>query len=508
MISLTPATNLLSQVGLENVWRITQQLGIDAPQQAPLSEDPGLDVFRNMQLVEVAQAYGILANQGILAGRSLEPAFSPLLPEKTTPPALHPSVIRRVENANGEVLFDWSRPQTRPIITPQLAYLATHTLSDETARWPSLGHPNPLEIGRPAAAKIGRTPGNDSNWVLGYIPQMVAGVWLGLDKAGEAPAEENVLPTAAAGIWHAIMQYASRDLPYESWAIPSGISTLEVCDPSGMLPTADCPNVVNEVFLAGSEPIQMDSMYQTLEINRENGRLATLFTPQDLIRERTFLIAPPEASGWLEASGQPTPPIEYDTIPFELAAGPSTQITSPEMFTSLRGAIELIGTASGDDFDYYRLQVGQGLRPKEWLQVGENNSQKVENGQLGVWDSSGLNGLYAVQLLVVHQDQSVTRSTVFVTVDNTAPLVQILYPAPDEEVSLAAGARLVFQAQVEDNLEVEEVRFYVDGELLGALTQPPYALSWAGKPGQHTLRVIAVDLAGNSSEAATTFTIE
>jgi len=44
--------------------------------------------------------------------------------------------------------------QTRLLLSPQLDYIMNQVLSDETARWPSLGHPNPLEIGRPAGAKL------------------------------------------------------------------------------------------------------------------------------------------------------------------------------------------------------------------------------------------------------------------------------------------------------------------------------------------------------------------
>ena len=66
---------------------------------------------------------------------------------------LNPVAILRVENRNGDVRYAYDQPESRDVLSPQLAYLMTHILSDETARWPSLGHPNPLEIGRPAGAK-------------------------------------------------------------------------------------------------------------------------------------------------------------------------------------------------------------------------------------------------------------------------------------------------------------------------------------------------------------------
>jgi hypothetical protein len=42
----------------------------------------------------------------------------------------------------------------------------------------------------------------------------------------------------------------------------------------------------------------------------------------------------------------------------------------------------------------------------------------VNEGALAEWDTSGLNGLYALQLLVVHSDNSITTATVMVTVKN------------------------------------------------------------------------------------------
>ena len=74
------------------------------------------------------------------------------------------------------------------------------------------------------------------------------------------------------------------------------------------------------------------------------------------------------------------------------------------MFDHVSGQINFIGTAEGDDFSYYRIQVGQGLNPQEWLQIGENVDHPVSNGLLGTWDTKGLEGLYIVELLVVRQD--------------------------------------------------------------------------------------------------------
>ena len=56
----------------------------------------------------------------------------------------------------------------------------THVLSDETARWPSLGRSNALEIGRPAGVKVGQTVDGRDAWVVGYTPSHVVVTWTGV----------------------------------------------------------------------------------------------------------------------------------------------------------------------------------------------------------------------------------------------------------------------------------------------------------------------------------------
>jgi hypothetical protein len=78
--------------------------------------------------------------------------------------------------------------------------------------------------------------------------------------------------------------------------------------------------------------------------------------------------------------------------------------------------VKIIGTASGEDFDYYRVQIGKGLNPQKWIQLGGDVITPVESGVLAEWDTKGLSGLYAVQLLVVQTDQIVETAVIQVTV--------------------------------------------------------------------------------------------
>ncbi|GAB4543606.1 MAG: PBP1A family penicillin-binding protein [Anaerolineales bacterium] len=372
-----PAQMLAAQLGAENIAKIETSFGIDSPQTA---------------MLPLAGAFGVFAKQGAYLGRELRGRFTP-------------TSILRVET-NSAAPLDWSLPQSKPVVTPALAYLMTHALSDSAIRADSAFY----DVNRPAAVKTGQTWDGKNAWVVGYTPAHVVAVWTG------ARGEENsVSPRYAAALWSALLRAASGNSPAEGWSAPQGVSTLTVCDPSGLLPTRECPRLVSEVFLSGNEPTQADNLYREFEINRETNLLATVFTPPEFIETRVYLMVPEEARNWAASAKLDLPPSSYDAIQAP-PLSPDANIASPSLFSEATGKVKIIGTASGADFAYYRVQVGAGLNPKEWIQIGEDVSSPVENGVLAEWDTKGLSGLYAVRLLVVHADQRVESAVIQVTV--------------------------------------------------------------------------------------------
>lgn len=493
-----PLKTLYSQLG-ENVVKVTaNQLGL---QLIPNPESPATEsnLLENSQisLLDVTHTFALFSNQGILAGQS--PGQASNLPSTK----IEPTSIIRVEDIHQLVWLDWSHPVTQSVLTPQLSYLMNHILSDETARWPTLGHPNPLEIGRPAGAKIGVTANRHDNWTVGYTPQNVIGVWLGHSNINNS----NIPHTLSAGVWRALMQYSNQGNSVETWEPPAGINFLDVCDPSGLLPTTYCPTIVTEVFITGSEPTQTDYLYQVFQVNRETGRLATVFTPPELIEEKIYLVAPVEAAFWAKQTGLPAPPDDYDVI-YTPPASKDAHFTVPEMFSHVRGEVEFKGTADGNNFDYYRLQIGQGLNPQVWTQLSEDTNKAVENDVLGTWDSTNQSGLYSVQLLVIGKDQRVDRAVMQITVDNTPPSLDIINPSNDQIIDRKTQPNIVFNVQAYDNLEIDRVEFFIDETLLTSLPSFPFYISWPASLGKHTLIVRAYDLAGNTVESTVNFLVK
>ena len=62
------------------------------------------------------------------------------------------------------------------------------------------------------------------------------------------------------------------------------------------------------------------------------------------------------------------------------------------------------------------MQVGKGLNPQEWIQLGNDITTPVDGGPLAEWDTTELEGLYAVQLIVIREDKKVDTAVIQVTV--------------------------------------------------------------------------------------------
>lgn len=393
-----PARAISDQMGAEAVGRTETSFGV-----APESDT----------LPEVAAAYGVFAAGGVRYGQ-------PTTANASTGATMLPTTVLRVEGLDHSIWLDLSTPQAQSVVDPALAYLMNNVLGDQMARVPLMGEPNALEIDRPSASKAGQTADGSSAWTVGYTPSRVVVVRTGSDAAagpGAAAGGQRISARLPAALWNALIKTASESQPADGWTAPAGISTVNVCDPSGMLPTKDCPSVVSEVFLNGNEPVQPDTLYRTFSVNRETGFLATVFTPPQLIEDRVYMVVPPEAQAWAKSANIPVAPTSYDVIQAP-PLNPNVQITSPAMFDEVKGTVKIKGTAAGSAFDHYRVQVGQGLDPQQWIAVGADSTSPVENGTLATWDTTGLDGLYAVELQVIHSDQTVDSTVIQVTVNN------------------------------------------------------------------------------------------
>ncbi|GAB4474019.1 MAG: PBP1A family penicillin-binding protein [Anaerolineae bacterium] len=487
-----PAVQVLEWVGIENTIRTAHAMGIN-------TLDRGLDYYGlsltlgggEVTLYDLTYAYSVFAGMGAMSGTPT--------PEELRRPGfreLDPSLILRVEDRDGAILWEYGQGNTfrrSLVLEPSLAYLINDILSDDVSRRPSVGPNSALLLSRPAAVKTGTTNDFRDNWTVGYTPQITVGVWVG--NTNNAPMQNLPAITGAAPIWHAVMEYAHRDLPVQTWERPADIVETTVCQVSGLLPTTYCPTR-QEIFREGTQPTTYDTIFQPFLVNKETGRLATVYTPPALVEERVYQVLPPEAADWAREANIPQPPTEYDTVDIPGAYG-NVAITSPAPFSYVRDVVVIEGNATDPNFSFYRLDYGEGLNPTEWTQIGITQYSSRFAQELGVWDARSLEGLFSLRLSVVRGNNSVEEFITQVTVDNTPPTVSLLTPA-DGATFYLDDEFVTIQPYVFDNISMDRVEFYVDDQLIATSTIAPFNERWLiGDTGYHIIQVRAFDAAGN-----------
>ena len=108
----------------------------------------------------------------------------------------------------------------------------------------------------------------------------------------------------------------------------------------------------------------------------------------------------------------------------ELTSGRLAKIDYPYENAIVSGDVAVIGTASGDSFQNYVLEYGEGYSPEQWIEI-VNSDLPVTNDTLGVWSTFGLTGRYTLRLTVGDQNEAV----VHVVADND---IYVKITSPDD----------------------------------------------------------------------------
>lgn len=392
-----PLTALVDDLEPSFVWTTLSRMGLGslASFQGDLRRDPP-----ELTLLELAQAWSLFPNLGLQNGL-VDPRDG----------SLDAQLVLDINGYQGPLVDISARFAQKRLLDPAPAYLVHDVLADTTLRWSLWGQGNPLEIGRPSAGKLGSAADGTQVWAAGYTPQRLTIVWLGTaDGEGRQGAQLDV--RTAGGIWHALMQTAAQDLEPAGWQLPPGVTRLKVCDPSGLLPSSDCPRVVEEVFLNGSEPLAFDELHALVRVDRETGLLATVFTPLALTSEELRWQLPDFAQPWAVDHGLSLMPEEFDAI---LQPGRARiQILSPAALETVSGSVQVKLSAETEGLRQMTLQAGEGVNPSAWLQIGasDQGSWQVE------WDTRRFQGLVTLRLAGEYDGGYIDTAFVLLRADN------------------------------------------------------------------------------------------
>ena len=468
-----PAIKVMEQVGVANALRTAHGLGINGL-------DRGLNFYGlslvlgggEVSLLDHTYAYSVLGNGGVMAGEPVDPDD-----RRTGFRSLDPVSILLVQNSDGEILKQYEQPDVERVIGAEAQYVLADIMSDDVARAPSFGSNTDLTLpDRKVAAKTGTTNGWKDNWTMGFTPQLTVGVWVG-NTDNESMQNVTGL-SGAAPIWNEVMSKYHEGLPARWYDRPASILSRTVCEPSGLLPSEYCQRQRSEIFIAGTEPTIRDNIWQPFELDTETGLLASPATPPERRVTRVFEILPPEADDWIRESGIPQPPQEQSVLTPE-DFDPEVAIISPQPYGYIKGRVEIIGNAQGGNFSNFRVEIGPGVDPQSWTQIGPDHGNQVSNGLLEVLETEGLGeGIYTLRLSVQQNDGNVRTWNSPVTIDNTAPTVYISEPEQNQILLSETDEQININVIANDFWAMDRVEFYLDGDLLTTSTVAPYNERW------------------------------
>lgn len=184
------AVKVLLDVGFEPTIKLAHQMGIKSPLIPAYSLALGSS---EVNLLELSSAYGSLATQGMHT---------------------EAHAIRRIVNRSGEVIYE-AKFKPKRVLDKDSAAIATWMLRNVVLA--GTGGAAGL-ADRPVAGKTGTSDKARDLWFIGYIPQLVAGIWLGNDNNQPTSGSSST----AAYAWHRFIAQAVAGMPVEKFpALPN-----------------------------------------------------------------------------------------------------------------------------------------------------------------------------------------------------------------------------------------------------------------------------------------------
>ncbi len=268
--ALTKSNNLIAiqifnRVGGSVVVDYAHRMGITAP----LNPVPSLAIGScEVTPIEITSAYSIFPNRGIHA----EPYF-----------------IQRILDKNGRVLEE-AAPREKEVLSPQTSYLMCSLLRSVVCCGTGASIPG-LGFSRPAGGKTGTTNDYSDAWFIGFTPQVVCGVWTGVDE--RRSMGRGVTGSAAAiPVWVSSMKALHNGLPALDFSKPEGIKAESICSESHTIATPSCPDPKMEFFKTEAI-LDTCSVHGASRPRREGGGLMDLFGPSkrkdDAKKKRPFM---------------------------------------------------------------------------------------------------------------------------------------------------------------------------------------------------------------------------
>lgn len=189
----------------------------------------------------------------------------------------------------------------------------------------------------------------------------------------------------------------------------------------------------------------------------------------------------------------------------QAVTGLITEITAPTSGSFIKGMVQINGTASGWNFSGYTIEAYRGGSLETII---AHNTLAVEGGRLASWDTSLINGALILKLKAVSSSGGTSEATTSVIVDNLSPDAAIVYPTSGASVE---GKITITGRATDENLDTYTLEYgsgsspssYQPLGVFYSSTSGALA-TWetSGLEGLYTIRLTAIDKAGNTSTSS------
>lgn len=228
------AVKIAEQTGYDRVVSLWKKTKLGVPDQVKPYPSIALGIAELTPL-EVAEAYTAFANRGTI--KKLRSIITITNGDKSVTP----------KSESGPTI---SRPST--------AFLVTHMMRsvlNEGTGASARGNGFTAD----AAGKSGTTNDLRDAWFVGFTPELLTVVWVGLDNNQPLGLSGS---QAALPIWTQFMKNAVAGRGSSSFDAPDGVSFVEIDRDTGRIATPTCPRVTNEAFIAGTEPLGVCELHR------------------------------------------------------------------------------------------------------------------------------------------------------------------------------------------------------------------------------------------------------
>ncbi len=235
---------LANEIGMAPVMKIGTEFGIYEEVKPELAWALGAG---ETTLMRMAAAYSTMIN----GGKKVEPR-----------------ILDRVQAGNGETVFSTAQscdvcqqeeyvgqmppklPDMRPqVIDPVTAYQVTYMMKGVVDNGTGF---RLRALERPMGGKTGTTNDSFDTWFMGFSPDLVVGVYVGMDTPEQMGAETG--SSAAAPIVTDFMKEALKDQAKVPFRIPEGVTLAPINRNSGEPSYIGAPDFILEAFKPGTEP--------------------------------------------------------------------------------------------------------------------------------------------------------------------------------------------------------------------------------------------------------------